>query len=454
MAPLPAANAGEALQQNWDGAPQPWLPDPAALAQPHWQLAQPVCGMTGQPPAHEPFPTDRPPLRPVSACSTPTVVTSPAYNHIVPMQPASGDAWQQQAAPLRPSIITSRGAVHPEISGAGDGLPACDVDQSAADHRLMHQPSFAAWVPPEGLPGGEIAPMGVPAGGDMSQCCLGPAIADSLSVGQALTAKYSGALGMPPAQRVSQDLQTAAAMQPQIGQPAQQMEQPSYSQQAHQQMQQRRAGERGFLPPLGASLTGNEDSLCAFLGGWQRSGTVQQQKSGLGRPSEPSHAAGPPSSCGQMPVTHAGGRLLAQAPPSSQSQHLHPADEAQAAAAQTVPSRASSAAVPAQVDPASLIAPPAAAVNAPSGAAAAAQRLRLQDEPRTTASQPKLPAAAAADQLMHAEGEDFWRSLLSVVKDYKGEGRRGKGLRPFVPPIVTALLLPSDVASRADAEPC
>ncbi len=453
VVPSPAAHADDALRRVWDDAAQPWLPDPAALARPHWQMPQPFCGMSGQPPA-----SDRPPLRPVSACSTPAAVTPPAHssgvlNELQPdatahdsavvsanehghfharsaggltagmpnssaPQPASGDTWQAQPAPSWPPVPTGHRAIRPEGSSAGHGLPACDAEHSAAVRRLMHQPSFAAWVPLDRLTGCEIAPMEVPVIDVSSPFCLGPPSTDQLSLGPALTAKYSGALGVPLAQQGSQDVWTPAAHQPQMGHPTQQqMEQPSCSQQPYQQMQLRQAGERGLLPPSGASLMGNEDSLCAFLGGWQGAGLAQQHKSGLGRHGEPRHAAGPSSISGPMPDSAAGGRLSAELPCSSQPQHPNAADEVQATAAQAVLPQKSPVAVPAQGDPGPRHESPAAAT----------EMLKPQSEARTTASQPGVPPAAAAEQLMHAEGEDFWRSLLSVVKDYKGKCRPGQG---------------------------
>ncbi len=465
--PLPgaqslAAHADDALQPSWGGAAQPWLPDPAALARPHWQMPQPFCGMSGQSPAYEAAISDRPPLRPVSACSTPAAVTPPAFSHgaLVKLQPdatahdsacvgaiehrhdhgrsangltagllyspapqpESGNTWQAQPAPSCPPGPSAHHAVHPEGSSAGHGLPACGAEQSAAGRHLMHQPSFAAWVPLDRLTGCESAPMGVPAIGVSSPYCLGPPSTDQLSAGQALTAQHSGALGLSLAQQGSQDLYTPGAFQPQIGHPTQQMQQPSHSQQPYQQMQLRQAGDRGLLSASGASLMGNEDSLCAFLGGWQSAGPVQQHKSGLSRHSEPRHAAGPSSHSSLVPVSAPGGRLMAEMPCSSQLQPPRAADEVQAAPAQAVLPQTSPVAVPAQGHP---------DPRHGSHAAAATEMLEPQSEARMLASRPGVPAAAAAEQLMHAEGEEFWRSLLSVVKDYKGKYRRGQGCIRF-----------------------
>ena len=466
MAPLPAARADAALWPDWDVAAQPWLPDPAALARPRWQGPLTVCGMASHPPAHEAANRVLPPLGPVSACSMPAAVTLPTHNagslmHLqmntaalgsagisgcehgryhgrtasgltaglrgsAAPQPASGDAWQAQPASARSPATTARRDLRPEVSSAGDGLPACDAEQLGAGHRLTHQPSFAAWVPPGRLPGCET-PLGMPAAGDGLPFCHGPPSMHHASSGQALTANHSGSLGVHPAQRGSQDMQTAVASQPQVGQPPRRIEEPSFSQQACQQMLQRQAGEGVLLPPSGASVIGYEDSLCAFLGGWQRYGPVQQHKSGRGNRSEPRHAAGPASIYGLVPDFAAGGRPLAEVPGSSELQHPHAADEMPAAAAQAVLPQQARAAVPAQVDPAPLGALPAAAHTA----AAAAEKLGAQSEPRTRPSQPEVPAAAAAELLMHAEGEDFWLGLLSVVKDYEGVGRRGKGRSRF-----------------------
>ena len=462
VAQPPAAYADHALQPSWEGAAQPWLPDPAALARSHWQMPQPFCSTSGQPPAYEAAASDRLPLRPVSACSTPAAVTPPAFNHgaLVKLQPdaaahdrtgvsagehrhdhgrsadgltagllhgpapqpESTHTWQAQPAPLCPPVPTAHRAAHPEGGSTGHVLPACGAEQSAAGRRLMHQPSFAAWVPPDMLPGFEVTPLGVPAVGVSSPFCLGAPITDQSSTGRALTANHSVALGMPLSQQGTQDLQTPVAFQPQMGHSAQQMEQPSHSQQPYQQMQLRPAEDRGLPPPMGYSLMGNEDSLCAFLGGWPHAGPVQQRKSGLGRHSEPVHAAGPLSNCGLVPVPAASGRLLAELPCSSQPQNPYPANEMQAAEVQAVLPKTSPAAVLAQGD-ANLRHEPPAAV--------ATKMREPQSEACTSAAQPGVPAAGAAEQLMRAEGEDFWRSLLSVVKDYKGKCRRGQACIRF-----------------------
>ena len=210
---------------------------------------------------------------------------------------------------------------------------------------------------------------------------------------------------MALAQRDTHEQQTAAASCRQTVQPMQQLQRPRHGQQPHQQMQQQRPIGAGLQAPSGSSLPGNEDSLCAFLGGWRGPGGAQQPGTSRGRPDDLSHAAMLTAGYSLEPLFTTGGTPRTGSTSSPKLQQSSAAKASRAALAER-----SSADVPAQSGPAPHTQSPAAA-----------EKLVPTGQTRKDAPEHDLADGTAAEQLMHAEGEDFWRSLLSIVRHYQGD---------------------------------
>lgn len=457
MAPQQATGADDALRLDWDGPQRPWLPDPAALAQPHWPQPHPSCSMVASPLACAAMAQDRPFLTHAGNCGMPAAVAPPARDHhvLMPLQPAapaldsshmsgcrrvhtnerghpplhtgfSGSLAPQpvvdggwHAQPTPPCISMTAAGLAPPVSqvSSGSGAPvARAAEQPSEGRRLMHQPSFAAWVPPHRVLEVGLVPLQAPAveHWSMSPFGFGPTGTDQYTGERPSAVPQSAAPNLPLAQRDTRDPQTDAQYPVHMVQPLQQAEPSDRSTQAPQQMQPRRAGASVLLAPSGASLPGDEDSLCAFLGGWQRTGAAPQPKSGLGRHDAVRHAVvSAAGGRGPEPASAADGRLSTAMPCRSQLQPRVADSQAEEATALLMQPQRSAGAAPAQPGPA----PSGPHIEQP----AALDVVDPHSEAIKDASGGGPPVAAAAEQLMHAEGEDFWRSLLTVVRDYKGE---------------------------------
>ena len=328
--------------------------------------------------------------------------------------PATDAGWHAQPISQCPAVTPAGLPPSSQVSSRGGALTARKAKRPEEGCHLMHQPSLAAWVPPHRMTGLGLAPPEVPSAGDMSPFRFEAPSTGQHSGAYLLAARHSEAPSLPLAQRATQEPETAAQYPAHIMQPLQQTEMLDHGRQALQKMQQQRAGASANLAPSGASLPGNEDSLCAFLGSWQRASAAPQPRSGLGTRDAVGRAGVSMGSRGAEPASAAGGRLAAAVPSSAQLQQSVAAKEVQERTAPSLPAQGAAGDGPAQSDPA----PSTVHSEPPAGRNVLGPQCEAREK---AASGCGPPVAAAAEQLLHAEGEDFWRSLLTVVRDYEGE---------------------------------
>ena len=425
------------IQPTW-----PCLPDPAALAQHHLHppqsmhsfIADPLSPATAagthqlhslaarnEPQSAPPNEDDRQLLKEVqpiamaqvSVCvpgrdgplsladGRGPVTPPPAWTGGPASQLQPGGSWQEYAASLQPPGTTARLAQEPLYLGTAPGASVGGVQPPPGSRGLVHQLSLAAWAPPQRLMGPELQPLHVPCSSSLDPFCFGSQRAELHNAAQSPSEWRTGDSVLLPADHDGGAVLPAAALHIPAVSSAQQTEFPRlpHSGQSRHPAQQRRAGASSFFVPMGASLLGNEDSLCAFLGGCQRAGAAQQPSSGhmiSGNACAPALSG---DGCGPSAAQH-GEQADAAVPSHSRQTDAEPAR----------PQLATETARACTSDQ------PLAAGTLPAPAEGPCQG----GEVDWRAGQCGQPFSAAAEQLLRAEGEDFWRCLIGVVTSYRG----------------------------------
>ena len=399
-----------ARQQTVEPA-QPWLPDPAAVTQHRNEpAAMPLCAYNHhhllelQPSATVPASVavagragplhlpDDPDPEPASW----------AEGLMPPLRPSA--AWQEQASSLRPPG-NAGGLMHEALAVSTASLPSePDADLPPRSRPLMRQPSLAAWVPPDKLMGSELRLLQpAPCRGGRDPFDSEGQHAELPNVAQSPPACHTGERSPMPAERGIHVFTPAATLSVSAGLSARQVEIPARPDGSHllPLSQSGRAGAPSIFAPMGASMLGNEDSLCAFLGGWQRASAAHQPDKDLAISGQ---------ECGPLP--QAGGCMLPVAQQGAWRVNTAAPEDPQDRSAAPPPGRL--AAATAHARPGSQ----QSVIDTVSVTAAEGHGHR--GEADRSAGQRGLPSGVVAEQLLHAEGESFWRCLLGVVSSYRG----------------------------------
>ena len=432
------ACAGDAALQHTDEPARLWLPAPAALTQHHCQ-PPPVLHSNGSERPASATAANEQGFQTLASCDGPGGAASCAHDqleqevqppatalsdiHVLGLGgPASEANWEDPFAPpasedglmpqLQPGRMwqgqlssprppgTAAGLMHEPSAPRTGQLPDMSGNQmTPAGRALVHQPSLAAWVLPGRLEGAQLQPLHLPCSGDLDPFrFFGPQPTGLHQAALSPSAWQTGELNRKDSEHDLRALLPAADHSVPTEMAAQQtgVQPPPDNGQVLHTAHQGRAGGPSIFGSMGPSLLGNEDSLCAFLGGCQRFGAAPQPRSALAITRSACDPPMPPGECGTSAAQHSAQPDTA-APIHPQQTGIVPASHRLAGGCFRLDSH-----------PLVAAAARAAESGSPAGNADG------------SAEKKGACSGAAAEDLLHAEGEDFWRCLIGVVNSYQG----------------------------------